>query len=65
MRCPKCLTENDELIKTKGYGYGYIGYYGNCNRHKTETQPYINPYIGHYTQPNAKKNDNNNVNNFR
>jgi hypothetical protein len=37
-RCKKCLDENYLSIKTKGYGYGYIGPIINCERHKTNMQ---------------------------
>ena len=33
MQCQKCAKENAYLIKTKGYGYGYIGNNLDCQRH--------------------------------
>jgi hypothetical protein len=35
MECSKCLEENAYSLKTKGYGYGYIGKNLFCERHNT------------------------------
>lgn len=31
--CQKCMAENSQSIREKGYGYGYIGKQYNCERH--------------------------------
>lgn len=43
MECIKCLEENKFLIKTQGYGFGYIGKQSDCIRHtgKTHNEPNI------------------------
>lgn len=33
MECEKCLEENNRSIIEKGYGYGYIGMMGHCEKH--------------------------------
>ncbi len=38
MDCSLCLEENQRLIETNGYGYGYIGKEYNCQRHNKKDE---------------------------
>jgi hypothetical protein len=37
MKCAKCLKQNDEMIKTKGYGKSYIPDAGTCVFHDQQS----------------------------
>ena len=48
MECQQCLEENNRSIAEKGYGYGYIGKEGGCERHQ-KTNQIIDSYLLKWT----------------
>lgn len=53
--CSKCLSENDKMLKEKGYGYGYIGERGNCRRHDATEKSIRNPNPTYFMRPNPTR----------
>ena len=41
MECQQCLEENKRSVAEKGYGYGYIGKEGRCEKHQKTNESYL------------------------